>query len=116
MNRTVHTIDLEGKVLGRVSSEIAQLLRGKHKRDFQPHIDGGDIVHVKNANKIAVTGKKRENKMYYRHSEYPGGLKSENMAQLLVRKPNEVVRLAVYNMLPKNKLRKEMMKRLRFDK
>ena len=116
MTREVHKIDATDKVLGRLASEVAVLLRGKHKVSFQPHVDQGDIVNISNVEKMKFTGKKNEQKTYYRHSGYPGGIKSETLQELLDRKPEEVLRKAVFNMLPKNKLRNEMMKRLRFVK
>jgi large subunit ribosomal protein L13 len=116
MQRNVHTIDATDKVLGRLASSIAILLRGKNKISFQPHLDEGDIVNVKNVGKLKVTGNKMEQKVYYRHSGYPGGIKSKQLKDLMNDKPSEVLRKAVYNMLPKNRLRSEMIKRLRFVK
>jgi large subunit ribosomal protein L13 len=116
MTRKIHKIDLEGKILGRVASEIAILLRGKNKATFEPYLDEGDIVNVTNADKIKVTGKKLDKKIYYRYSGYQGGIKEETLGRLMQRKPEEALRRAVYNMLPKNKLRDKMIKRLRFVK
>ena len=116
MKREIHKIDATGKVLGRLASEIALLLRGKGKVTFQPHLDEGDFVEVTNAEKIKVTGKKIEQKIYYRHSGYPGGLKEETLKKKLVDDPTFVLRNAVVHMLPKNTLRKEMIKRLKFIK
>jgi len=116
MQRNVHTIDATGKILGRLASEISILLRGKHKITFQPHKDEGDIVNIKNVKDIAVTGKKMDDKTYYRHSGYPGGIKEIKLKDLMAKKPSEALRKAVFNMLPKNKLRSEMIKRLRFVK
>ena len=113
VQRKWHLIDAEGKTLGRLSTEIAKLLRGKHKVTFTPHVDGGDYVVVINADKIEVTGKKRDNKVYRHHTGYIGGLKEINFKKLQENKPEEIIRLSVSVMLPKNKLRAHMMKRLR---
>ena len=114
--RQHHTIDAEGRVLGRLATEVAQLLRGKGKVDFQPHIDNGDFVNIKNVDKLVVTGKKMEQKIYYSHSEYPGGLKEVQMKRLFEKNPSEVLKKAVWNMLPKNKLRARYITRLKFVK
>ncbi|MGB0757647.1 MAG: 50S ribosomal protein L13 [Patescibacteria group bacterium] len=116
IERQKHTIDAEGRVLGRLATEIATLLRGKQKVDFEPHIDGGDFVEVTNADKFVLTGKKLEQKVYYRHSEYPGGLKETPAQKLMEEKPEEMIKKAVWNMLPKNKLRAQAIKRLTFTK
>ena len=113
VQRKWHLIDAEGKALGRLSTEIAKLLRGKHKVTFTPHVDGGDYVVVINADKIEVTGKKRDNKVYRHHTGYIGNLKEINFKKLQEKKPEEIIRLSVSGMLPKNKLRAPMMKRLR---
>jgi ribosomal protein L13 len=113
VQRKWHLIDAEGKTLGRLSTEIAKLLRGKHKVTFTPHVDGGDYVVVINADKIEVTGKKRDNKVYRHHTGYIGSLKEINFKKLQEKKPEEIIRLSVSGMLPKNKLRAPMMKRLR---
>ena len=113
IQRKWHLIDAEGKTLGRLSTEIAKLLRGKHKVTFTPHVDGGDYVVVINADKIEVTGKKRDNKVYRHHTGYIGSLKEINFKKLQEKKPEEIIRLSVSGMLPKNKLRAPMMKRLR---
>ncbi len=113
MERETHTIDAKGKTLGRLSTEISILLRGKHKPDFEPHKDAGGFVIVENSDKIKTTGKKIDQKKYYRHSGYLGGLKEETMRNLEERKPGEVLRRAVMGMLPKNKLRDRMIKRLK---
>lgn len=109
IERKTHKIDAEGKVLGRLATEIATLLRGKGKVNFLPHIDNGDFVVVKNSDKIKTTGKKIEQKVYYSYSGYPGGLKSKKMKDI---SRAEALKRAVWNMLPKNKLRKDMIKRL----
>ena len=113
VQRKWHLIDAEGKTLGRLSTEIAKLLRGKHKVTFTPHVDGGDYVVVINADKIEVTGKKRDNKVYRHHTGYIGNLKEINFKKLQEKKPEEIIRLSVSGMLPKTKLRAPMMKRLR---
>ena len=113
MQRETHKIDATDQVLGRLATKIVLLLRGKHKVTWQPHIDGGDIVEVSNVLKIKLTGKKFEDKIYYRHTGYPGGIRSTNPKKLQDEKPGEILRKAVYNMLPKNRLRAPMMKRLR---
>lgn len=115
MKREKYTIDAEGKVLGRLAVEIATLLQGKNKPDFEPHSDMGGIVLVKNADKIKVTGKKAKQKIYYHHSGYPGGLKETPYRKMMEEKPNEILRHAVYGMLPKNKLRDKRIKRLKFE-
>ena len=99
-----YVIDAEGRTLGRLATQIADLLRGKGKPQYTPHIDTGDFVVVVNAEKVHVTGKKMEQKIYYRHSGYPGGLRSRTLAEQLSRRPEEVLRKAVKGMLPKNKL------------
>jgi large subunit ribosomal protein L13 len=104
VERKWHLIDAEGKTLGRLASEAASLLRGKHKPEFTPHIDTGDFVIVINAEKIVLTGKKMQQKKYYTHSQYPGGLKSTTAAEMINKKPHRIIELAVYGMLPKNKL------------
>lgn len=112
IKREWHLIDVKGKVLGRVSGEIAKLLMGKGKPYFVRNLDCGDYVIVVNAENIAVTGKKEEGKKYYRHSGYPGGLKSETLKELRARKPEEIIRHAVKGMLPQNRLRDRMLERL----
>src|SRR3954467_2396214 len=97
-------VDAAGQTLGRLSTQIADALRGKRKPEYTPHVDTGDFVIVVNAEKITVSGKKREEKLYYRHSGYPGGLRSRTLAEQLARRPEEVIRKAVKGMLPKNKL------------
>ncbi len=105
--------DASGVVLGRLASQVAQRLRGKHNPLFTPHADTGDWVIVINADKIALTGRKMDQKIYYRHSGYIGGLKQTNAKELLERKPEELVRLAVKGMLPKNKLGRKLFKKLK---
>jgi len=114
--RQTHTIDATAKVLGRLAAQIAVLLRGKHKPNFVPYKDMGDFVIVENVNKLKFTGKKIEQKKYYRHSGYWGGLKEIPLKKLFAERPAEVLRRAVYRMLSKNKLRVKMIKRLRIER
>ncbi len=113
INRKWHLVDAEGKVLGRLSTEIAQKLIGKNKKEYTPNIDGGDYVVVINAEKVAVTGNKEQDKMYYRHSNFPGGLKSQNLKKLRSQHPERIIESAVKNMLPKNRLQDPRMVRLK---
>lgn len=106
-------VNAEGKVLGRLASRIAHILRGKHKSYFAPHIDCGDFVVVTNVEKIYLTGRKLEKKLYFRHSGYPGGLKAIPLSTLVDKKPEEVLRLAVRGMLPKNRLGRKILKKLK---
>lgn len=106
-------IDAADVPLGRVASEVAALLRGKHKPSFAPHVDGGDFVIVLNADKVAVTGNKEEVKKYYRHSGYPGGLREFTLAEMRSRYPERIITGAVKGMLPKNKLGRRMQTRLK---
>jgi large subunit ribosomal protein L13 len=115
MPRKTHIIDAKNKILGRLATEIAILLRGKHKPNFAPQKDIGDFVIVKNVDKIKVTGKKAEQKIYYRHSGYLGGLKKIPFKKLFAERPAEVLRKAVWGMLPKNKLRAKQIKRLKIE-
>jgi len=108
-----YVIDATDVVLGRLASQVATLLRGKHKPSFAPHVDSGDYVIVVNAAKVALTGSKREDKIAYRHSGYPGGLKAVSYAQLLERFPERAVEKAVRGMLPKNTLGREQLKKLK---
>jgi large subunit ribosomal protein L13 len=106
-------VDAEGQTLGRLATQIADALRGKRKPAYTPHVDTGDFVVVINAEKISVTGQKRQEKMYYRHSGYPGGLKSRTLNDMLERRPEEVIRLAVKGMLPKNRLARKQLTKLK---
>lgn len=106
-------IDGEGQTLGRLASEIARLLRGKHKPQFTPFLDTGDFVIVVNADKIQVTGNKRQQQMYYKYSGYPGGLKALNFEQLMARNPAKPLELAVKGMLPKNRLGEALLGKLK---
>ncbi len=112
VERSWYLIDAKDQVLGRVSTKIARLLTGKDKVEYVPYLDVGDYVVVINAAEVAVTGKKEKQKTYYRHSGYPGGLRSETLEELRKRRPEEIIRRAVKGMLPKNKLQKSMLKRL----
>nr|VFK56279.1 MAG: LSU ribosomal protein L13P [Candidatus Kentron sp. TUN]VFK60033.1 MAG: LSU ribosomal protein L13P [Candidatus Kentron sp. TUN]VFK69300.1 MAG: LSU ribosomal protein L13P [Candidatus Kentron sp. TUN] len=108
-----YLVDADGKTLGRLATEIARRLRGKHKATYTPHMDTGDYIIVINANKIRVTGNKVKDKIYYRHSGYPGGIKSESFEKLLERKPERVIELAVKGMLPKGPLGRAIYRKLR---
>jgi large subunit ribosomal protein L13 len=106
-------VNAEGKILGRLATELAKILRGKNKPTFTPHVDTGDFVVVVNAGKVTLTGKKMKTKMYYHHSNRPGGLRVTNAEKLLSQKPTELIRLAVKGMLPKNSLGREMLRKLK---
>lgn len=106
-------VDADNVVLGRLATQIANVLRGKHKPVYTPSVDTGDFVVVVNAEKIALTGNKVADKMYYSHSGFPGGIKSTTAGELLVKKPEELIRKAVKGMLPKNKLARHMLKKLK---
>lgn len=113
IQRAWHVIDADGAVLGRLSTEVARLLRGKHKPIWAPHVDTGDHVIVVNAALLDVGLRKAEGKQYYRHSGYPGGIRSESLQHLLARDPERVIRLAVRGMLPKGRLGRATLKKLR---
>ncbi len=113
VERTWHVIDASDVVLGRLATHVATLLRGKHKATFAPHVDGGDFVIVINAAKVALTGNKREQKLAYRHSGYPGGLRATPIGELLEKKPERVVEKAVRGMLPKTSLSRAQMSKLK---
>ncbi len=113
VERRWHLIDAEGRTLGRLASEIAQLLRGKNKPQYTPHIDTGDFVVVVNAEKVVVTGKKAEQKVYRRHTGRPGGLRETNYEVMLERKPTEILRKAVWGMIPKTRLGRAQFKKLK---
>ncbi len=113
IKRNWYIIDAAGKPLGRLATEVATLLRGKHKPEFTPHIDTGDFVIVLNAEKVFLTGKKLKQKFYYRHSGYPGGIKAISCADLLRKNPCKVIELAVKGMLPHNKLGRATFKKLK---
>jgi large subunit ribosomal protein L13 len=113
VERRWYVVDAEGQTLGRLATRIADTLRGKRKPEYTPHMDTGDFVVVVNAEKIAVTGKKLDDKIYYRHSGYPGGLRQRTLGEQLARRPTEVIRKAVKGMLPKGPLGRQMIKKLR---
>jgi large subunit ribosomal protein L13 len=106
-------VDANGQTLGRLATRIADALRGKRKPEFTPHIDVGDFVVVVNAEKVSVTGDKRQKKLYHRHSGYPGGLRSRTLAEMLERRPEEVLRLAVKGMLPRSRLGRAQLRKLK---
>ena len=112
IERKWYVIDAQGQTLGRLSSEIAKILRGKNKPTFTPHIDTGDNVIVINAEKIKVTGKKMDQKIYYNHSDYPGGMRETTLKEMLDKKPTDVITLAVKGMLPKGPLGRTMIEKL----
>jgi len=107
-----YVVDATGHTLGRLSSEIAKILRGKNKPTYTPHIDTGDYVIVVNADKIKVTGKKLQQKIYYNHSDYPGGMRETTLAEMMAKKPTEVITLAIKGMLPKGPLGRSMITKL----
>jgi large subunit ribosomal protein L13 len=111
--RTWLLVDANGQTLGRLATQIADALRGKRKPEYTPHIDTGDFVVVVNAEKISVTGNKRADKLYHRHSGYPGGLKTRTLEEMLERRPEEVIRLAVKGMMPRNRLARKQLTKLK---
>ncbi len=113
VERNWYLVDAEGRILGRLASEVAKILRGKHKPRFTPHVDTGDFVVVVNADKVRVTGKKMTDKIYYHHTMYPGGLKAVPLGKMMEEAPEEVIRKAVWGMLPKNKLGKRLITKLK---
>jgi len=113
VEREWHVVDATGQTLGRLASQVARILRGKHKPIYSPAVDTGDYVIVVNAEKIHVTGRKLDQKVYYRHSGYPGGLKAITLRELLKKRPTRVVEHAVRGMLPKNRLGRRMFKKLK---
>jgi large subunit ribosomal protein L13 len=113
IHREWHEIDATGAVLGRLATEVARVLRGKHKATFAPHMDTGDHVIVVNAAKVVLTAGKAPKKFYYRHSGYPGGIKAQSYSDMLAKKPEEVVRLSVKGMLPKGPLGRQMLRKLK---
>lgn len=113
IERAWFVVDADGMVLGRLATEVARILRGKHKPTFAPHMDTGDHVIVVNADKVVLTAGKAERKVWYRHSGYPGGIKSETYARSLERKPEEAVRRTIRGMLPKNRLGRQMLTKLK---
>lgn len=113
IERSWYVVDAEDAILGRLSTQVASILRGKHKPEFTPNLDAGDYVIVINADKVRVSGGKDRQKMYYRHSRYPGGIKSLSFEEMLARNPERVIQLAVRGMMPKNVLGKRMLRKLR---
>jgi large subunit ribosomal protein L13 len=111
--RNWYVVDATGKTLGRLATQIADALRGKRKPEYTPHVDTGDFVIVVNAEKISVTGQKRTEKLYHRHSGYPGGLRTRTLNDMLERRPEEVIRLAVKGMLPRNRLARKQLTKLK---
>jgi large subunit ribosomal protein L13 len=112
ISRKWHLVNAEGQVLGRLATKLATVLQGKHRAYYSPQWDMGDYVVVVNCELVRVTGKKEDQKIYYHHTGFPGGLKEENLASLRKRKPEEIIRKAVKNMLPKNRLAEQMIKKL----
>lgn len=112
IDRKLHKIDAKNQSVGRLATTIALLLRGKNKPEYEPYIDGGDIVEIHNISQLKFTGKKLEQKKYYKYSGYPGGLKEKSMKQLALDKPGEILKRAVREMLPPVKFRRNMLKRL----
>lgn len=113
VERKWFVIDAEGKTLGRLASEAAALVRGKHKPTFTPHVDGGDFVVIINADKVVLSGKKLSDKKYYRHSMYPGGLKVTTAGEMLANKPERMLELAIHGMLPKTRMGNKMKLRVK---
>jgi large subunit ribosomal protein L13 len=113
VERKWYVIDAEGRTLGRLASEVAKILRGKNKPQYTPHVDVGDFVVVVNAARVVVTGMKAEQKVYRRHSGYPGGLKTTSYEQMMERRPAEILRKAVYGMMPKTRLARQQMRKLK---
>lgn len=115
VERNKHILDANGQAVGRVATQAATLLRGKNKATFEPHIDAGDYVTIVNASKVKFTGKKFVQKDFYHHTQYPGGLRTTSLKKKFENSPEDVMRSAVTGMLPKNKLRNEMLKRLKIE-
>ncbi|RUO56413.1 MULTISPECIES: 50S ribosomal protein L13 [Pseudidiomarina] len=113
VQRDWYVIDAEGKTLGRLATEVARRLRGKHKPEYTPHVDTGDYIIIVNAEKVAVTGRKAQNKIYYSHSGYPGGIKEINFEKLIAKKPEMVIQKAVKGMLPRGPLGRAMFRKLK---
>ena len=112
IERKWYVVDADGQTLGRLASEVAKVLRGKNKPVYTPHIDTGDYVIIINAEKVAVTGKKLDQKVYYHHSDYVGGMKETTLKEMMAKKPEDVIKLAVKGMLPKGPLGRQMIKKL----
>jgi large subunit ribosomal protein L13 len=111
--RVWYVVDADGKTLGRLATQIADVLRGKRKPTYTPHVDVGDFVIVINAEKVAVTGDKRQKKLYWRHSGYPGGIRSRTLGDMLEKRPEDVIRKAVKGMLPRNRLARQQLRKLK---
>jgi large subunit ribosomal protein L13 len=111
--RNWYVVDANGRTLGRLATQIADALRGKRKPEYTPHIDTGDFVIVVNAEKISVTGNKRAAKLYHRHSGYPGGLRTRTFEEMITRRPEDVIRLAVKGMMPRNRLARKQLTKLK---
>ena len=112
IERKWYVVDAEGQTLGRMASEIAKVLRGKNKPEYTPHVDTGDYVVVVNAEKVKVSGKKLQQKIYYNHSDYVGGMKETTLAEMMAKKPEKVIELAVKGMLPKGSMGRDLIKKL----
>lgn len=113
IDRKWYVVDAEGKTLGRLASEVAKVLRGKNKPEYTPHVDTGDYIVIINAEQVRVTGNKAQDKMYYRHSGFPGGIKSSNFEGLISKKPEAPIEIAVKGMLPKGPLGRDMYRKLK---
>ena len=113
LDRKWYLVNAEGKALGRLSTEVAKILKGKNKPTYTPHLDTGDFVIVVNAGKVTLTGKKLRDKIYYHHTGHPGGIRQLNAEKLLAKKPTEMIRIAVKGMLPKNSLGRQMVRKLK---
>ncbi len=113
LDRKWYLVNADGKVLGRLSTELVKILKGKNKPTYTPHMDTGDFVVVVNAGKVTLTGKKMKDKVYYHHTGFPGGIKEMNAEKLLAKKPTEMIRMAVKGMLPKNSLGRQMLRKLK---
>lgn len=113
VKRDWYVVDASGKTLGRLASEVAHRLRGKHKPEYTPHVDTGDYIVIVNADKVAVTGKKSRDKMYYRHTGYPGGIREANFETLQATRPERVIELAVKGMMPRSPLGRDMLRKLK---
>ena len=111
--RNWHVVDANGKTLGRLATQLADVLRGKRKPEYTPHIDTGDFVVVVNAEKIHVSGNKRKDKLYFRHSGYPGGSRTRTFEEMMARRPEEIIRLAVKGMMPRNRLARQQITKLK---
>lgn len=113
VKRDWYVVDASGKTLGRLASEVAHRLRGKHKPEYTPHVDTGDYIVIVNADKVAVTGKKSRDKMYYRHTGYPGGIREVNFETLQATRPERIIELAVKGMMPRSPLGRDMLRKLK---